>query len=112
MLFGATNSLRRARTARPALETLEDRVTPSTFHVTNTLDPVGRLVPRSLRWAISMANRSREPGPVVEISPDVQTPLVTGATISLHWGELLIGASMTITNASGGLVTIQQDRPN
>lgn len=99
----------RSRTARPALEILEDRVTPSTFRVTNIHDPVGRLVPGSLRWAITLANRPANQGSVVEITPAVQ-PL--GATISLRAGELRLVSSMAIENDSGGPVTIQQDTPN
>ena len=43
---------------RPHIETLEDRVTPSTYNITNLNDDLN---PGSLRWAITQANAN--PGP-------------------------------------------------
>ena len=97
---------RRDRAARPSCDLLEDRVTPSTFLVTNALDPMGRLVPGSLRRAVERANRSSSPDPVVEITS------AAGSAIALHAGELRIRASLTIENASGAPVAIRQDAPN
>lgn len=96
----------RSRTYRLAIDVLEDRTTPSTFLVTNDSDPRGALVRGSLRWAITQASLARNQGSTVEITPAVQ------GTITLHAGELRISSSMTIQNASGAPVTIQQETPN
>lgn len=96
-----------SRSVRPLMDALEERVTPSTFLVTNNLDPIGRLAPGSLRWAIASANASRDPNPTVEI-----TSRVKGGTIVLHAGELRIRNGMTIENGSGTALTIQQNSPN
>jgi hypothetical protein len=93
------------------MDLLEERTTPSTFLVTNNADPVGRLVPGSLRWAIARANASRDPNPTVEITSGIQGPSNQG-TIALHAGELRITNGMTIENDSGSAVTIEQDSPN
>ena len=94
------------RSYRLALDALEDRTTPSTFLVTTGVDPVGKLVPGSLRWAIAQANLPRNQGSTVEITPAVQS------AIALHAGELPIRSSMTIENGSGLPLTIQQATPN
>lgn len=91
---------------RPTMDVLEDRTTPSTFLVTNALDPVGRLAPGSLRWAIAQANASRSQDPTVEITSQVQ------GTITLRAGELRISNSLTIENGAGAPVTIQQATRN
>jgi hypothetical protein len=96
----------RRRSVRPGVDVLEERTTPSTFLVTNTLDPAGRLVPGSLRWAIAQANVSRSQIPTVEITSKVQGP------ITLHAGELRVSNGMTIENGSGAPLTIQQSTPN
>jgi hypothetical protein len=95
----------RSRRSRPSLDILEDRTTPSTFLVTNALDPAGRLVPGSLRSAITRANRSPSQNPLVEITPSA------GGSITLHAGELPISNGMTIENAEGAPVTIRQATP-
>jgi hypothetical protein len=79
---------------------LEDRVTPSTFLVTNTSDD---LRPGSLRAAITQANLRGNEASTVEI-----TAAVTGP-IRLTAGELPVLASMTIENLSGAPVDIRQD---
>src|SRR5262245_27572309 len=91
---------RRPRAARPALEVLEGRVTPSTFLVTNSSDD---LLPGSLRAALTRANLPGNEGSTVEITPQVTSPIV------LTNGELPINASMTIRNDSGAPVEIRQD---
>jgi hypothetical protein len=96
----------RSRTFRPSLDVLEDRATPSTFQVTNALDPRGALAPGSLRWAVAQANRPGNQGSTVEITEAVQGP------ITLRAGELRINSSMTIENDSGLPLTIQQGTPN
>ena len=101
-----TGRLTRSRRIRPSLDRLEDRTTPSTFLVTNAVDPAGRLVPGSLRWAITRANRSLSQNPLVEITPSA------GGSINLHAGELRISAGLTIENAEGAPVTIRQATPN
>src|SRR4051794_6545161 len=85
----------RSRDIRLSLDTLEDRVTPSTFLVTNASDPPHKLVSGSLRWAISQANLPRNQGSTVEITTAVKGP------IALHAGELTLRSSVTIENASG-----------
>jgi fibronectin-binding autotransporter adhesin len=96
----------RSRTIRLSLDTLEDRVTPSTFLVTNASDPQHRLVSGSLRRAINQANLPRNQGSTVEITAAVKGP------ITLHAGELPIRSSVTIENASGIPLTIQQATSN
>jgi hypothetical protein len=91
---------RRPRAARPTLEVLEDRVTPSTFLVTNSTD---NLMPGSLRYAITQANLPGNDGSTVRITNQVAGPIV------LTEGELPINASMTIENLSGAPVEIRQD---
>ena len=81
-LGGRDARRKRSRTVLPTPEVLEDRVTPSTFLVTSTLDPSGRLVSGSLRWAIAQANRSRQPAPVVEITSTVQGGATPGRSSS------------------------------
>ena len=95
-----------ARSYWLSLDVLEDRTTPSTFLVTTGVDPVGRLAPGSLRWAIAQANRPVNQGATVEITPAVTNPIV------LHAGELRIATSLTIENASGNPLTIEQGTPN
>jgi hypothetical protein len=89
------------RSYRLALDELEDRTTPSTFLVTTPVDPVGRLVRGSLRWAITRANRPANQGSTVAITAGVR------GAITLRAGEPTIRSSMTIENASGGPVTIR-----
>lgn len=96
----------RSRSVRLSIDHLEDRVTPSTFLVTNDLDPAGRLVPGSLRWAIARANSPRESNATVEITSGVK------GTIMLHAGELRISNSLTLENSAGIPVTIQQGNAN
>jgi hypothetical protein len=92
-------SCRRPRTARPTLEVLEGRVTPSTFLVTNSTD---NLMPGSLRYAITRANLPGNDGSTVELTPQVTSPIL------LTNGELPINASMTIRNDSGAPLEIRQ----
>ena len=99
----ARASTRRPRAARPGLDALEDRVTPSTFYVTNTLDTPA---PGSLRWAVNQANWSHDPASTVDI-----TSLVKG-TITLQAGELSIRTGLTVENLSGNPVTLLQSTPN
>ncbi len=94
------------RRARPALDVLEERAVPSTLYVTTAVDPRGALVTGSLRWAVAQANRPGNAGSTIQI-----TPLVQGA-ITLRAGELPIRAGLTIENASGAALTIQQGTPN
>jgi fibronectin-binding autotransporter adhesin len=87
----------RPPTCRPSLESLEDRVTPATFLVTNSSD---NLLPGSLRYAISQGNL--DPGSTILITRQVTTP------IKLTRGELAIQANVTIQNDAGAPVTIHQ----
>jgi hypothetical protein len=91
---------------RLALDVLEDRITPSTFLVTNSLDPPGALARGSLRWAVAQANLPRNQRSTVAITPAVQNP------ITLRAGEISIRSSLTIENESGHPLTIQQRSPN
>gem|GEM_PF-3670768 len=93
------------RRYRLSLNVLEDRTTPSTFAVTTDVDPIGKLVPGSLRWAVSQANQPRNQGSTIEIMPSVQK------SITLLAGELCISSSMTIENASGAPLSIIQATP-
>jgi fibronectin-binding autotransporter adhesin len=88
---------------------LEDRVTPSTILVTSSFDPPRVLVRGSLRWAIAQANLPKNRGSTVEITSAAVNNI---RTIILHAGELPIRSSMTIENASGLPLTIQQSTPN
>jgi hypothetical protein len=98
----------RSRKARPSLDVLEDRLTLSTFRVTNTLDAPGRPITGSLRWAIAQANRAKDQDSVVKITPAaLSSP--GGNTIRLRGGELHIRNSMTIENDAGAPVTIRQE---
>src|SRR5262249_38483255 len=83
---------RRFRASRLALELLEDRLVPSTFLVTDSLD---NPLPGSLRYAIAQANLPGNGGSTVDITPQVTSPIV------LANGELPINAGMTIRNDSG-----------
>ncbi|SIO30641.1 polymorphic outer membrane protein repeat-containing protein [Singulisphaera sp. GP187] len=96
----------RSRAVRLSLEALEDRTTPSTFLVTNAVDPRGAVVPGSLRWAINQANKPQNQGSVVAITSSV------GSTITLRAGELPIRSSLTVENTSGQPLTIQQGTAN
>jgi hypothetical protein len=91
---------------RLAFDVLEDRITPSTFLVTNSLDPPGALARGSLRWAVAQANLPRNQRSTVAITPAVQNP------ITLRAGEISIRSSLTIENESGHSLTIQQRSPN
>jgi hypothetical protein len=95
-----------ARAIRLAVDVLEERITPSTFLVTNALDPRGALVRGSLRWAVAQANLPRNQGATVEITSAVRN------TITLRAGEIPIRSSLTIENESGLPLTIQQRSPN
>src|SRR5205809_100758 len=55
------------RRARPRLELLEDRVTPTVFHVTTTADLESPTGPLSLRTAVQLANS--HPGPDTIVLP-------------------------------------------
>ena len=61
----------RPRAIRLALEVLENRITPSTFFVTNALDPRGALVRGSLRWAVAQANLPRNQSSTIAITSAV-----------------------------------------
>src|SRR5579871_6409682 len=91
---------RRPRSFRPIFEHLEDRLTPSTFLVSNSAD---NLLPGSLRYAINQANH--DPGSVVAITSQVTSPIV------LTSGQLCITANMTILNEARAQVEIQQTAP-
>src|SRR5438105_3598309 len=93
----------RFRTSRFSLEVLEDRVTPSTFQVTNALDPTGAPVPGSLRFEMAQANLPGNAGSTVAISSGV-----TAGTINLNAGELPITSNMTIVNNAGHPIEIHQ----
>jgi hypothetical protein len=84
---------------RPSLDFLEDRVTPSTFLVTNSLD---NNLPGSLRYAISQANQAGKTASIVDITSQVTSPII------LARGELPVSASMTIRNDTGAPVEIRQ----
>ena len=96
----------RPRAIRLSLDVLEDRITPSTFLVTNALDPRGTLVRGSLRWGVAQANLPRNQGSTVAITPAMQN------SITLRAGEISIRSSLTIENESGHPSTIQQRSPN
>src|SRR5262249_37753310 len=86
---------------RPHIETLEDRVTPSTFNVTNSNDD---LTPGSLRWAIIQANAN--PGP--DTIDTYQTTTIydlTGQPI----GTERLPLSINVTLAGTQLPTITDD---
>jgi hypothetical protein len=96
----------RSRAIRLSLDVLEDRVTPSTFLVTNASDPQHKPLSGSLRWAINQANLPKNQGSTVEITAAVQGPII------LHAGDLPIRSSVTIENASGVPLSIQQATSN
>ena len=98
----STRSRARARAVRPTLDSLELRVTPSTFLVTNALDPRGCACRGSLRWAVAQANLPRNQGATVAITSSVP------GTITLLAGEIAVRSKMTIENESGHPITIQQ----
>ncbi|MHC5543628.1 hypothetical protein ACYOEI_35840, partial [Singulisphaera rosea] len=93
----------RSKALRIVMEGLEDRLTPSTLLVTNSVDNRGVPAPGSLRAAILDANRPGNQNATIVISPSV-----TSSVINLTAGELPIKASMTVENASGHPLTIQQ----
>lgn len=80
------------RAVRLSLEVREDRTTPSTFLVTNAVDPRVAVVPGSLRWAINQANKPQNQGSVVAITSSV------GSTIS---GNIATGSGGGIWNGNG-----------
>ena len=84
----------RRRFSRLSLESLEDRLIPSVFLVTNSSD---NLMPGSLRYATMQANLPGNDGSIVRITKQV-------APIVLTAGELPINASMTIAVATGSVV--------
>jgi hypothetical protein len=53
------------------LESLEDRLVPATFFVTNASD---NLDPGSLRYALTQANLPGNQGSTIEITPQVTGP--------------------------------------
>src|SRR6476659_5081884 len=78
---------------RPQLESLDDRLVPSTLTVTNNLDSGAG----SLRAEIAAAN----PGDTVAFAPGM-----AGQTIQLTSDELVINKSLTIQGPGAGLLTI------
>lgn len=94
---------RRLQTTRLSLEALEDRLVLSTFLVTNASD---NLAPGSLRYAIQQANLPGNANSTVDITSEVEEPIV------LTQGELPINASMTIRNDSGCSLEIHQSTAN
>jgi predicted outer membrane repeat protein len=92
-------SRRRPKTFRPAVQILEDRLTPATFLVTN---PSDNLLPGSLRYALTQANLPGNQGSTIEITPQVVGP------ITLSKGELSVVSNMTIRNDSGAALEIHQ----
>jgi hypothetical protein len=98
-----TSSRRRPNTFRPVVQSLEDRLTPATFFVTN---PADNLLPGSLRYALTQANLPGNQGSTVEITPQCVGP------ITLSLGELPIESSMTIRNDSGAALEVHQTTPD
>jgi hypothetical protein len=97
----ASPRVRRPRTYRLSLESLEQRTLLSTFSVLNSAD---NLLPGSLRYALDQANQA--PGSTIQITTQVTSPII------LVQGELPILANVTIENDSGSAVTIDQITPN
>jgi hypothetical protein len=92
-------SRQRPSTFRPAVQSLEDRLTPATFFVTN---PADNLLPGSLRYALTQANLPGNQGSTIEITPQCVGP------ITLSLGELPIASNMTVRNDSGAALEIHQ----
>src|SRR5579862_9566759 len=84
------------RTHRPQLESLEDRLTPSVYHVTTTADSG----PGSLRAAVAAANA--HPGADVIVFDG----RLSGQTITLAGGELLVTDDVRINGPGAGLLTV------
>jgi hypothetical protein len=85
---------RKPMSFRLQLETLEDRATPSTLTVMNTLD---NLAPGSLRYAITYAAR----GDTIVFDPSLN-----GQAITLTGTELTISQNLTIQGPGAGLLKI------
>ncbi len=91
-----TGRLHRRPTRRPVLEVLEDRWLPSTLTVTNTGD-TGVSGDGSLRGEIAAANA----GDTI-----VFDPVLSGSTINLANGELLINKNLNIVGLGAGNLTV------
>src|SRR5260370_25466490 len=81
------------RTFRPCLESLEDRLVPSTLTVTNNLDSGAG----SLRADIAAAHN----GDTIVFAPSLD-----GQTITLTSGELLIRKNLIIAGPGAGELTV------
>src|SRR5215471_12412020 len=77
-LFSRPRTPVRRRTFRPTLECLEDRVTPTTYTVSNLLDDGSA---GSFRWAINQANSNPGANTIV-FSPDLNTGVFLGVPYS------------------------------
>ncbi|MGE3820215.1 MAG: hypothetical protein AB7I30_12415, partial [Isosphaeraceae bacterium] len=95
----------RRRRRAIAVETLEGRIAPATFHVLNALDGPGDGPSGSLRHAIALADQSSDPVDTVVIAPSVR------GAIALNFGALTIGTSLNLLNRSGGPIEIRQETP-
>jgi predicted outer membrane repeat protein len=88
---GKRDSARKPATVRPQLESLEERIQPSTWTVLNTLDD---LFPGSLRAAINAAAS----GDTILFDSSL-----SGHNIALTGTELTINRNLTIQGPAGGL---------
>src|SRR5262245_41832610 len=77
-------------TVRPRLESLEGRIVPTTYFVTNPLDDG---LPGSLRQAIADANANAGPDTIEFATPAFDVP----QAIFLKQGQLNISDPVTIT---------------
>lgn len=81
--------------ARLGLEAFEDRVTPATFTVTNTLDDNN---PGCLRWAVGQANSNAEADTIVFALPANSTRTIT---LDPTRGQLTLTATAQTTIDGG-----------
>src|SRR5262245_31524749 len=86
---------------RPHIETLEDRVTPSTFNVTNSNDDLN---PGSLRWAITQANANPGPDTIDTYLTIDNRDILTGLIVTTR-----VGVSINVTLEGTQLPTITGD---
>ena len=90
---------RRLRSCRPLLETLEDRTLLSTYVVNSFTDTgTGSGLNGDIRYCITQADESANTGSTITFDT-----ALTGSTITLTHGELVISDTMTITGPGSSL---------
>src|SRR4051794_39051414 len=98
--FATSRPTRRVAHRRPRIELLEDRLTPSSFHVTPTADDGAS---GSLRAAIAAAGAANGES-VIHMAP---------GTYHLTQGVLdIIGGKLRLSADGAGSATVEQDTPN